>query len=79
MEIYTFLFASGSACVSDIVDLIKLKQPTISYHLKEMERSGLVKGQKKGKEVYYSLTKMCKHKSVPCVFSEVDFKKYVQD
>jgi len=79
MEIYTYLFNSGPANVSEIVDLVNLKQPTVSYHLREMEDAGIVKGQKKGKEVYYSLTKMCKHKDVPCIFSEVDFKRYAQD
>ncbi|MFH1180812.1 MAG: metalloregulator ArsR/SmtB family transcription factor [bacterium] len=34
-----------------------LTQPTISYHMKMLERSGVVSSEKKGREIYYYLNK----------------------
>jgi DNA-binding transcriptional ArsR family regulator len=38
-----------------------LTQPTISYHLKILEKAGMISSRKKGREVYYSL-----NKNYPC-------------
>lgn len=67
MQIFDFLEGKHRANVSDIVVAIKLRQPTISYHLKEMERSGLLKSEKAGKEVYYSISFTCPHDGSRCV------------
>ena len=41
--------------VSKIVDELKLSQPLISHHLKELRRSLLVNVERKGPFVYYQL------------------------
>ncbi len=43
--------------VKEINSLFKLRQPTISHHLKALKESGILKSKKIGKEVYYFLNK----------------------
>lgn len=43
------------ANVSEITNHFKLSQPTISHHLRVLKDAKIVKAQKKGKEVYYTL------------------------
>lgn len=59
MKIYTFLKDKKAATVSEIVEVVGLKQPTVSYHLKEMEEAGLLESKKVGKEVYYKIGGSC--------------------
>lgn len=41
--------------VSEIVNQIGVTQPTVSHHLKILRDAGLVKVERRGKEIYYSL------------------------
>jgi DNA-binding transcriptional ArsR family regulator len=59
MKIYMHLQNTAKATVSELVEVVALKQPTVSYHLKEMEENGLVTSKKSGKEVYYQVAKGC--------------------
>ena len=44
------------ACIcNDIVEEIGLAQPTVSQHLKELKRIGLIKGEIEGKKVCYCI------------------------
>ena len=44
------------ACIcNDIVEEIGLAQPTVSQHLKEIKRIGLIKGEIEGKKVCYCI------------------------
>lgn len=45
------------ANVKEINSLFRLSQPTISHHLKILKKLGILKSEKFGKEVYYSLNK----------------------
>jgi ArsR family transcriptional regulator len=47
--------ASGEVCVCDFVDPLGKSQPTISHHLKVLSEAGLVRGDRRGKWVWYSL------------------------
>jgi ArsR family transcriptional regulator len=42
-------------CVCEITDVIKLKQPSVSKHLKILENAGLVYFQKKGRRTCYKI------------------------
>lgn len=81
MEIYKYLRERGKSTVSVIVEHVDLTQPTVSYHLGEMKKNGILKSQKKGKEVYYSVSKICPHIQKQCVLSDVKLsnKLYVQN
>jgi ArsR family transcriptional regulator len=50
------LLLKGEMCVCDLVDVIKVPQPTASRHLAYLRKAGLVATEKKGLWMYYSLT-----------------------
>jgi ArsR family transcriptional regulator, arsenate/arsenite/antimonite-responsive transcriptional repressor len=72
LKIYTYLEKKGTKNVTQITKRIGLRQPTISYHLGQMEKSGLLDKEQKGKEVYYSARKICPHDGVKCVVNSND-------
>ncbi len=47
----------GEQCVCELELLLDKSQPSISHHLRNLERVGLIKGWKKGKFTYYDLEK----------------------
>ena len=50
------LQAGGQAvCVCDLEDLLPLKQPTVSYHLKQLLDAGIVTREKRGSFAYFSV------------------------
>jgi ArsR family transcriptional regulator len=50
------LQAGGEAvCVCDFEDLLPLKQPTVSYHLKQLLDAGLVTREKRGSFAYFAI------------------------
>ena len=50
------LLAGGDAvCVCDFEDMLGLKQPTVSYHLKLLLNAGIVTREKRGSFAYFSL------------------------
>ncbi len=73
MVIYNYLNQTPKAMVGDIVEKVGLTQPTVSYHLKEMKDSGLLKSNRVGKKVYYSINTGCPHTNKSCVLSGIDF------
>jgi DNA-binding transcriptional ArsR family regulator len=73
ISIYTYLRDHGEATVSTLVGLVKLTQPTVSYHLKDMKDLGLLSSRKSGKEVYYSANVGCSESGCDCVLSAVKF------
>ncbi len=73
MDIYSFLNEHGPSTVNQIVDIIKLRQPTVSYHLKGMEKNGILKSEKRGKEVLYSIDTFCATYEEKCVLSDIKF------
>ncbi|MDO8601202.1 MAG: metalloregulator ArsR/SmtB family transcription factor [bacterium] len=50
-----------------------LTQPTISYHLKTLEKTGIIFAKKKGREIYYYLNK--KYPCKKCFIFEMPFDK----
>jgi ArsR family transcriptional regulator, arsenate/arsenite/antimonite-responsive transcriptional repressor len=42
-------------CACDLEELTGLSQPTVSHHMKCLSSAGLVRSEKKGKWMYYSL------------------------
>ncbi|MGW1494575.1 ArsR/SmtB family transcription factor [Streptomyces sp. NPDC002402] len=45
----------GEACVCDLTERLGLRQPTISHHLKTMVTAGLLRRDKRGTWVWYSV------------------------
>ena len=51
------LSAGGEAvCACDFEAMLGLKQPTVSYHLKQLLTAGIVDREKRGSYAYYSLS-----------------------
>lgn len=42
-------------CVCDFQDALKLKQPTVSYHLKQLVDAGVLAREQRGRYAFYSL------------------------
>lgn len=45
----------GEVCACDFLACCRLAQPTVSHHLQILRRAGLVKAEKRGLWVYYTL------------------------
>jgi len=68
VDIYEYLSCKNEDCtVTDIVRHLKIKQPTVSYHLKNMALVGLLSFRKEGKHVYYRANVICPHYSHQCI------------
>lgn len=51
------VLAAGELCVCDIVDILRLPQPTVSRHLAYLRRTGLVDATREWKFAHYRLAK----------------------
>ena len=52
-RILEVLQSEGEKCVSDLVDLFNVSQPTISHHLNFLKQANLVTSRRDGKQIYY--------------------------
>lgn len=66
-KIYEILKNGVTLSVSEIAEKIGLKQPTVTYHLKQMEENGLLKSSKKGHFVYYEVNEICPQTKFSCI------------
>lgn len=49
------MISCGELCACDIMEGLQLTQPTISHHMKVLQKCELVKGRKEGKWIFYSI------------------------
>lgn len=49
------MLSDGEKCGCKLLEAFNITQPTLSHHMKILEESGLVKGEKQGKWTHYSL------------------------
>ncbi|WP_034341743.1 ArsR/SmtB family transcription factor [Deinococcus misasensis] len=45
----------GQVCACDLEEVTGLTQPTVSHHMKVLTQAKLVRGEKKGKWMYYAI------------------------
>lgn len=57
IEILRFLSQKNSCMCGDIVNALPLAQSTVSQHLKELKRVGLIEGEIDGPKICYCLNK----------------------
>ena len=55
IAIIEYLLSVDSCICNDIVDEIKLAQPTVSQHLKELKNAGIIQGETDGKSICYCI------------------------
>ena len=53
--IYALILKYNEVCVCEICDTLKLTQPLVSRHLKQMKQSGIVSSKQEGKWCVYSV------------------------
>ena len=51
--------AGGERCVADLTDRVGLDMSTVSNHLTVLKNVGIVKDERRGTHVFYSLRKPC--------------------
>jgi DNA-binding transcriptional ArsR family regulator len=49
------LAREGGTCACDFAEIFGVSQPTVSQHLKVLREAGLVRTQREGTQIYYSL------------------------
>ncbi len=49
------LLKDNECCVCEFVEVLQMSQPAISQHLRKLRDAGLVKEQRKGQWIFYSL------------------------
>lgn len=55
LHVTLLLLEQGEAKVKDLVEKVGVSQSTLSYHLRKMEKDGLVEARKEGRERHYRL------------------------
>ncbi len=55
LEIVKFLFNSPTCICGDIVEFLPLSQSTVSKHLSELKKAGVIKGTISGNSICYCL------------------------
>ncbi len=77
VAILQHLFKTDSCICGDLVDEIGLAQPTISQHLKELKKIGLIKGNITGTSICYCIDKdnWSQMKTVLSVFLNQDINE----
>jgi ArsR family transcriptional regulator, zinc-responsive transcriptional repressor len=48
--------AGGPRCVHELVDKLGAAQPLVSQHLRVLRSAGVVRGERRGREIAYGLT-----------------------
>lgn len=48
------ILKNGEKCACDLLDELKIGQPTLSHHMKILCDAGIIRGRKEGKWTYYS-------------------------
>src|SRR5438128_2567454 len=55
LSILLQLAADGTVCACDLSICCEVAQPTVSHHLKVLREAGLIKGERRGTWIHYSL------------------------
>jgi DNA-binding transcriptional ArsR family regulator len=62
----------GECCVCELVEGLDLDFSTVSKHLLVLKNAGIVEGDKRGKQVFYSLRIPCVLKFMHCVEAVIE-------
>ena len=65
-------------CVTDLMEGIDANVSTVSRHLSELKRAGIVEDEKKGVHVFYKLSMPCVLEMFSCVDKEI-YERGVRD
>ena len=60
MKIFILLQEEDRLCVCDLGEILKMKVPAVSQHLRKLKDANLVETQREGSTIYYYLTDKAK-------------------
>ena len=57
VKLLSLIAAAGAegACVCDLIEPVRLSQPTVSHHMRQLVDAGLITREQRGKWAYYRL------------------------
>jgi len=55
------ILRQGEHCVCEMMEHVEMSQSLVSHHLHDLKEAGVLKDEKRGLRVYYSLTDKGKH------------------
>jgi len=55
LEVFRLLVSQGRLCAGELAERMELPKPTLSFHLKELTRSGLIDAEREGRAIYYGV------------------------
>ncbi len=55
LKILYLLYREHQLCVCDLGDILEMKTPAISQHLRKLKDGGLIKPDKKGQTIFYKI------------------------
>ena len=61
----------GERCVQDLVGISGVSFPTVSKHLAQLKEAGVIKDERRGQQIFYSVRLPCVAKSIECAKSIV--------
>jgi ArsR family transcriptional regulator len=62
-------------CVCELEAILDKSQPSISHHLRELEKLNLIQGLKRGKFTYYSLNKDVLTSNLSLIINQLKFSE----
>jgi len=82
-RILEILQKEGEKCVSDLVDVFNVSQPTISHHLNFLKQANLVLNRREGKLIYYranqdNITECCGILFTKFTPTNIDLTEFVE-
>lgn len=55
LQLLSIVLARESACICDLTEPVGLSQPTVSHHMKILVEAGLLRREKRGKWVHFTV------------------------
>ena len=65
MKILFLLLEENELCVCDLSDILNMKIPAVSQHLRKMKDAGIIQNRKQAQTIYYSLNSQAKKLLMP--------------
>ena len=56
----------GERCVQELVEMVGSNFSTVSKHLAQLKEAGVIKDERRGQQIFYSVRLQCVAKSLEC-------------